>query len=234
MPLRALLRAWLSRRPHSRHSPHEQSKEPTHRTRPLLVVVEGPHDIEFLKRISLILSAHDRRLPDLVQWERRGAIIFIPFGGGDVSLWVDRLAPIGLPELHIYDRESSPETELRQRMADTVNQRPGCRAVLTSKRSLDNYLHPAAVREVCGIELEFTDDDHVADLIARRLYGHQDQVPWPELPRRTQTRRRNRVKKWLHTRVVDRMTPERLAGQDAGGEVTSWLNTIVRMVGESV
>ena len=195
--------------------------------------MEGPHDIEFLKRISSILSADDPTLPNLAVMERRGEPVFVPFGGGDLWLWVDRLAPLALPEFHLYDQESSPESELRQRVADTVNQRPGCRTVLTSKRSLENYLHPAAVREVCGIELVFTDDDPVADLIAQRLYAHQDGVPWQELPCRTLTRRRNRVKKWLHTKAVDRMTPRRLAERDPHGEVASWLEIIASLAGGS-
>jgi hypothetical protein len=31
----------------------------------ILIVVEGPHDIEFLSRISTILSLHDTSLPNL-------------------------------------------------------------------------------------------------------------------------------------------------------------------------
>jgi len=174
MSLRALLRAWLPERPYFQYPSRKRHPRSSPLASPLLLVVEGPHDIEFLKRISVILSVHDPHLPDLVSMERRGRVIFIPFGGGDAGLWMDRLAPPGLPELHIYDRESSPETELRQRMAEMVNLRPGCQAVLTSKRSLENYLHPAAIREVCGVELEFTDDDPVAEsllgvFITRRM-----------------------------------------------------------------
>ena len=232
MLLPARLRAWLLRR--RKTASNRTAKPPPLGRHPrILVVVEGPHDIEFLKRISSILSADNPTLPDLAVMERRGELVFVPFGGGDLWLWANRLAPLGLPELHLYDRESPPESELRQRVADTVNQRPGCRAVLTSKRSLENYLHPSAVREVCGIELVFADDDPVADLIAQRLYAHQDEVPWQELPRRTLTRRRNRVKKWLHAKVVDRMTPRRLVEQDPQGEVVSWLKMIASLASGS-
>ena len=110
-----------------------------------------------------------------------------------------------------------------------VNLRPGCRAVLTTKRSLDNYLHPQAIAEACGIDIEFGDHEHVADLIAEQLYDRRDQIPWCELPRRTQVRRRNRVKKWLHTKAVDRMTSERLTERDPHGEVISWLMAITHM-----
>ena len=47
----------------------------------LLVIVEGPNDIEFLRRISAILHRDDPRLPDLADMERRLALVFVPSGG---------------------------------------------------------------------------------------------------------------------------------------------------------
>jgi hypothetical protein len=207
----------------SRSQPKSLVRQPL-----VLVVVEGRFDIEFLKRISKILAAGKPDVPDLAALERRRELMFFPFGG-DPWLWADRLAPLGLPEFHLYDREAPPETELRERAANTVNLRPGCRAVLTSKRSLENYLHPQSIAEACGIEVEFGDHDHVGDLVAEESYRTQDQVPWCQLPRRTQVRRRNRVKKWLHTKAVEHMTAERLAERDPQGEVVSWLKSIVRL-----
>ena len=196
----------------------------------LLVVVEGVHDIEFLRRISAMLHAHDPMLPDLGAMEHRGELVFVPSGGADLKSWTHRLAPLGNPEYHLYDREDPPETELRRQLADSVNRRPGCRAVVTSKRTLENYLHPAAIREAGGVEIDFGDDDAVADLIARQAYVKEyPDVPWEELPRRTQTRRRNRVKRWLNTKAVDRMTPQRLAERDPKGEVRSWLEAMMRL-----
>jgi hypothetical protein len=192
-------------------------------------VVEGPHDIEFLRRISAMLHRHQSSLPDLESMERRGELIFVPFGGGDPWLWTHRLAALTLPEFHLLDREAPPETQLRQQAADVVNLRPRCRAVLTQKRSLENYLQPQAVFEVSGINLEFSDDDPVAALIAERLYNVEGQVAWADLPRQARARRLNRAKKWLHTKAVDRMTPDRLAERDPEGEVRSWLETIGRL-----
>ena len=95
-------------------------------------------------------------------------------------------------------------------------------------------MHPRAVAEVFGIEVDFRDHDHVADLIAERLYELQDQAPWSQLPRRAQVRRRNRVKKRLHTKAVERMTVELLAERDPSGEVISWLETIVHLANHGV
>ncbi len=193
-----------------------------------LVVVEGRFDIEFLRRISTILAAGLADVPDLADLERRRVLVFLPFGG-DAWLWTERLAPLGFPEFHLYDREMSPVTELRQRAAHRVNQRNGCQAVLTTKRSIENYLHPQAVAEACGVAIEFGDQDPVADLLAEQLSSAQDTVPWSQLPHHTHKRRRNRAKRHLHTKAVDRMTIGRLAERDPQGEVISWLRTIARL-----
>ena len=59
----------------------------------ILVVVEGPNDIEFLRRISTILHAEQPRLPNLDTIERQGTLIFVPYGG-DPLPWTHRLASL--------------------------------------------------------------------------------------------------------------------------------------------
>ncbi|NQT40152.1 MAG: ATP-dependent endonuclease [Planctomycetes bacterium] len=183
-----------------------------------------------MRRISAILHIDDPHVPDLSAMECRGELIFVPFGGGDVSLWTDRLAGLDRPEFHLYDREMPPETQSRQTIADAVNRRPRCQAVLTDKRSLENYLTPSAIREAGAVDITFGDRDHVAELVARRMHARlTGQPPWNDLSARRRKRRRDRVKKWLNTRAVARMTPERLAKRDPVGEVRCWLATIARL-----
>ena len=136
----------------------------------LLILVEGRHNVSFLSRISSILHREDPSLPDLRALDQAGEVVFVPVGGGDIIAWVSRLAPIGLPEVHILDREMPPVTETRQRAASIVNQRSNCRAFVTKKRALENYLHPRCLFEVRGIEVTFGDDDDVPELVARECY----------------------------------------------------------------
>jgi len=197
----------------------------------LLLVVEGPHDIEFLRRISRMLHRHHSALPDLAHLDDTGRLVFIPVGGGRLAMWTRRFASLGLPEVHLYDRESPPETALREQVVADINRRPGCLGLLTTRRSLEHYLHPATVTEVFGLEIPIGDDQPLADLLARRLYErHTRPVPWDELPRPVQSKRRNRVKHRLHTKCVDRMTPQRLGESDPDGEVTGWLAEIRRLI----
>ena len=91
---------------------------------PLLFLVEGIHDVAFLKRISRILAVEDDTCPDLAQLERQGELVFVPFGGGDVLLTARRFAPLELREFHVYDREIAPETYVGGRPAASSTPTP--------------------------------------------------------------------------------------------------------------
>jgi hypothetical protein len=197
----------------------------------VLVVVEGPNDVEFLRRISRVVHTREADLPDLATMERQGQLIFVPLGGGGIAAWDNRLAPLGLPEFYLFDRELPPETDVRQAIVDRVNQRDGCHAVLTRKRSVENYLHPLALERAGGVPIEFGDFDPLADFVAKASFEEsQPAMPWELLPRRAWRRLANRAKRWLNTRVVDQMTPELLDARDPDGEVRSWLGAIARLV----
>lgn len=143
----------------------------------VVVVVEGPNDIEFLRRISATLHRDDPSLPDLAEMERKLSLVFVPAGGIDLST-AFRFASLSLPEFHLLDRDIPPATQTRQQVAAMVNSRPRCRAEVTSKRSLENFLHPAAVFEASGLTVEFGDEDNVPDLIARKANERHE----PESP----------------------------------------------------
>jgi len=196
----------------------------------ILVVVEGHNGIEFLRRISRMLHIDAPGLPDLAEMEGRRELIFVPAGGGDATSWIDRLAGLGLAEFHLLDRDVPPVTKAHRQAAAIVNCRPRCCARITSKRSLENYLDPESIREVSGIVLDFSDDEDVPDLVAQHIWSRQSRrIGWRDLPARARKRHRDRVKRWLNTLVVDRMTIKRLAQTDPGGEVRSWLETIARL-----
>lgn len=218
--LRSMMSVWRS-----------PSKQTTTVSEPrLLVVVEGTHDVDFLRRISAILHAADPSLPDLTDLERRGKLVFVPFGGGDSLSWAFRLTGLGRRTFCLFDRDMPPATEARQRAAELVNCRSGCYGVVTSKRTLENYLDSRAVFEASGLQITFSDDDNVADVVARAQHARQGpQESWDELPSRSRKRRRDKAKRWLNTKAVERMTPERLRQRDPEGEIRSWLEMIAKL-----
>jgi hypothetical protein len=198
---------------------------------PVLLLVEGRNDAEFLRRASAILHVADESLLDLGDLERRGQVTFVPLGGGDLLGWTYRLAGMGRAEFNLYDREDSPATELRYEAARIVNLRPRCRAFVTSKRSLENYLAPQSIFAASGIEVTFGDDDDVADLVAERRYLVQHPFEcWAEMAPRSRRRLRNRAKRWLNTLAVDRMTAQQFAERDPAGEIRGWLRAIAEMI----
>src|SRR5690606_7219315 len=122
---------------------------------------------------------------------------------------------------------SSEAGETRRAAARVVNNRPGCRAFVTRKRSLENYLHPEAVRECRGLSVSWDDDESVPEHIARHLFEARGPGrEWDSLSYRARRRLRDRAKRWLNTEAVDRMTPERLREGDPGGEILSWLRSL--------
>lgn len=208
---------------------------PVHGIPPLtvrvLVIVEGGFDVQFLKRISRVLHADDPDLPDLRALEQAGTIIFVPIGGSNFCHWTHRLAGLAIPEFHLYDREVLPLTTEREQAADLVNRRPGCHAVVTSKRAIENYLAPQSILEVRGIAVTFGDHDDVPQLVAQRMLELSGGPVWSDLPSRGRRRLRDRAKKWLNTEAVARMTAARLAERDPDGDIRLWLTTIAWMVG---
>ena len=195
------------------------------RTARLIVVVEGGYDIQFLKRISRIIHDHDPQVPDLRTLEQSGEILFLPIGGSNFLHRIDRLAGLGVPEFHLLDREISPLTEERAQAAELINQRPGCRAVLTGKRAMENYLDSEAIREARGVDVSFGDQDDVPLLVASCLLKKSG-GDWADLNSRSRRRSRDCTKRWLNTAAVERMTVDRLAQRDPAGEIKAWLMTI--------
>ena len=199
------------------------------RTVRLIMVVEGGNDIRFLKRVSRVLHEADPAIPDLKELEQSGTLLFLPTAGSNLRFWTDRLAGLGIPELHLYDRESVPEFYDRQAAAAIVNLRPGCRAFVTSKRTLENYLDPRAIYDARGLEVEFGEQDDVPKLVACQILERSRGPSWSSLPSRARRRLIASVKAWLNVEAVSRMSVERLAARDPAGDIRSWMNVITEM-----
>ena len=208
--------------PSACYSPHPDC------ARPLLFVVEGILDVQFLSLLSGQLRATCPDIPDLGELSARGRLVFIPAGGGDLSAWVTRLAPLGCREFVLFDREQPPETALRQVVVAQINARPGCIATLTKKRALENYFHPAAIEAATGLRIDVDDESAVAEaLVCARP---EIAAAWPTLSRRTRQRLLNRVKRLLATVAVRHMTAELLAERDPAGEVLGWFRALATLL----
>jgi hypothetical protein len=193
-----------------------------------VVVVEGSNDIEFLRRISCILHQSDSAICDLSRLESDERLVFVT-GSSSPFASISIANCTNSRQFCLFDREVPPVSQERQRLVDLLNRRADCQAVLTAKRAMENYLHPAAVRDASGVELIFGDFDDVADVAAQLTIDQSKGGSWESLSRRARRRLRDKAKKWLNRDAVDRMTPERLAERDPDGEVIGWLRTIAEL-----
>lgn len=206
----------------------------------IFVGVEGPHDINFLKNMSRVLSAAGEDVIDIDKLELDGEIIFVPLGGSNLALWASRLAPLGRPELHFCDRDNAPPAEPKyaQHMR-AVNERENCRAIATEKREMENYLHPEAVLAAYlenGVEInlpnEFEDFDDVPEIVAKALYlsTAEEGAVWDDLDESNRKRKIRRAKSSLNSLATQKMTAELLTAVDPDGDVRGWFEAIAEML----
>lgn len=177
---------------------------PDNRVR-VLVCVEGPTDVIALERLSAALHSADTSIPDLGS---NPGVAFVVLGGGTLSHWVNRryLEGLGRPECHIYDND----VEKYRKLASQVNQAPDDSwAILTEKREIENYLHPAAIRDGLEVEIEFGDTDDVPELVGG-IMG------WKAAT----------AKRKLAQDAFPRMTAERIRERDPNAEVEGWFRQI--------
>lgn len=191
--------------------------------------VEGKWDIEFLKRISKIINATDPTVPDLNVAEASRALVFIPLGGSSMELWSIRLAGLDRPEFYVTDRDKAPpaQPKYHQHIAGW-NARPGCTAYSTTKKELENYLHPDAIKAIAPtFPNAIADFDDVPMLLAETLHTADANAPaWNTVTEETKKEKASRAKRRLNQECVDAMTVARLAQSDPTGEITIWLKAV--------
>lgn len=191
----------------------------------LLVCVEGPNDIVFLKNISHTLHLHDPTIPNLSTDTR---IAIFPLGGGTLKDWVthDYLRNLNIPQYHIYDLDEQVNPPyLVQR--DEVRGRGGNNwAELTSKKELENYIHPLSIQNVFGFPVAFGDMDDVPEIVARTQQNNANPNSWGTLDGDTQKKKMSRVKKRLNNEATEVMTLQQIQAADAGGDIVRWLEDI--------
>lgn len=189
---------------------------PRHYNVKLVICVEGPNDVAFLKAISQI--AH-RAYPDIIDLNMSPLTVVIPLGGGALKEWVNHnyLQKLGTPEYHIYDGDN---THAHASICDKVNKRgDGSTARETEKREMENYIHGDVVRDLFGIEIEINDTMDVSTEISTLLRQSNPEGPRPDT-----------VKKKLNRDGVKKMTIDLLRSRDPKDEVLGWLREISAFV----
>ena len=202
----------------------------------LFIGVEGRNDFTFLKQVSKALRASGVDVLDLERMEIEGEIIFFPLGGSNLSLWTSRLAHLNRPEVHIFDRDNAPpDSPKYQSEATAINQRDRCKAIITGKREMENYIHFEAINEaysrVCNIQLAIGVNwgpfDDVPSKIAELVHSASSSPSeWSTLEDELKGKKASQVKRILNEHGANFMTIDRLNQIDPDGDVMSWLQAI--------
>lgn len=190
--------------------------------------VEGRHDINFLKRISCILAGDEPDIPDLSSMEQSGRLVFIPLGGSSLDLWVTTLAGLKRPEFYLTDRDLPPPVQPRYQQQIEEWRERGCTAWVTSKRELENYLHPSVIMaEVSGYPGTASDFEDIPLLFAQAVHTAAPGVSaWATISDEKRKHKISIAKKRLNTVCVERMTPELLTQSDPNNDIRTWLRAI--------
>jgi len=193
--------------------------------------VEGRNDITFLIAISKMLRDAGEDVPDLGKGEDDGHLVFVPLGGSSLDLWVSRLKGFNRREFYLMDRDTIPPEKPRYyAIAEELAKRPNCTAWTTSRKQLENYIHPDIIKSVCskyaGADSEFED---VPRLFAQAVHDDSgSQQTWEDVisdPEKLGKKVSN-GKRRLCTEVVARMTPDLLTKIDVRNEIRTWLKMV--------
>lgn len=197
----------------------------------VFVGAEGITDITALKNLSITLSQTEADIHNLDTAEKDGHLIFIPLGGSNLTLWVDRLRHLNRPELHLFDRDTEPpEDPTYAIQAQEINERDNAQAFITSKLELENYIHYEAINQVYdGINLEqnFSDFTDVPTEIAHLCHDLSETTTlWDDLNDEKRKSKVSRVKQRLAREASVLMTPDQLSEIDPSHDIRTFLREI--------
>jgi putative ATP-dependent endonuclease of the OLD family len=191
----------------------------------LLICVEGPNDVAFLKTISRMINQTRNDLPDLSTNDR---IAIFPLGGGTLKDWVthDYLNGLGIPQFHLYDLDDAANPPY-QPQRDAVRARGGQNwAELTVKRESENYIHPNCIQAVYGFAVAFGDMDDVPEIVASTQHNANSPNPWNTLDYDKKKKKASNAKRRLNNQAATLMTWADLQVSDPNGDIVRWLEAI--------
>ncbi len=193
----------------------------------LIICMEGPTDIEFLKNISTScfnfnLSSHPN-------------ILLMPLGGGNLEHWVhfkylDKLPNI--PQIHIYDRD----VKKYGRFINKINQNPLHKAFKTDLYEIENYIHPSLYPHCYRFSTPFVDltnSDWKSDWgdldIPKKLSAHLKQC-YETGDSHLRDYKSEQIKKKLNFELSNHLTKELLDDFGVYAEIASWIQLIQQRV----
>lgn len=174
--------------------------------------VEGPTDVEAMRQLNRCVRENGYDVVDVTTDPR---VAILPLGGSSLKYWVEKryLDNLHCKECHIYDND----VNTYQKSIDAINARgDGSWGVLTQKYEVENYLHPDAIKQVYGVNVDTT-LPKVPESFGKE-YAVKKGLDAPMGPTKSKT--------YLTKVFVEGMNGARLNEIDPTGEVKSWFENI--------
>ncbi|WP_255477514.1 ATP-binding protein [Synechococcus sp. A15-44] len=195
----------------------------------LLLYVEGNHDVNALKRYSVILSAHDQSILNLNETDSVGYVIT---GGSALKHYLEQkhLDGLGKPEVHVYDNDIQSYKMAVQAINDDPN--PSKVAFNTVKNELENYLHKDAIEEAyasqgtSSVSIGDISNEMDVPVEVAKKFNELNANNWDDLPEEKKKEKASDKKKLLNTIAVEKMTVERLKKNGGYADIHSWLSAV--------
>lgn len=187
----------------------------------VILYLEGPTDVVAFKAFSRCLR---ERYHDVVDLENDKRIVIIPLGGSVLKHWVEQkyLKELNRPEVYICDNDVKDY----QKAVATVNLRTdGSWGVLTKKYEIENYLHPVAIKQIYGVDIDTSEKD-VPKLFGKEYFrkkGYLNNNKEEGLKSKT-------AKRMLSKVFEEAMNLQLLEEIDPDGEVKGWFDKISSML----
>lgn len=189
----------------------------------VLVMVEGPNDVNFFEHIYPAVHSIDSTVVNI---SASAEVALLPMGGSDLKHWVTKryLKGLGCIEYHIYDRDCGPDDVASyQDEVNNVNDANDANtARLTSKRETENYIHPTAIKDALGLTLTFTDTCDVPKIVSDTSKKTGDVK---DMSQRS-------AKRQLNTLAAEAMDGNLLMAQDPINEIVGWFREVTQIVND--
>lgn len=208
------------------------------------VAVEGPTDIDALISFADVLS----EAGEINDFD--SSRVFWTMGGGStLKDWVDRryLDSLKVPQIYIFDSDQTssvlPPSQEKLDQIAAINARDNCKAFLSKKRTIENYMATAAVERVSEGKIQIDgavhpDFGNMADAfssavrVAREAHGQN--LNFNPIDHRGRALRLGKSKKIITSYIMKNMTVAEILARgnyetedgNTENEILEWLQAI--------
>ncbi|MCD8416034.1 ATP-binding protein [Tenacibaculum dicentrarchi] len=188
----------------------------------VLICVEGPTDVQALKSLSEALHSEDNTIINLAKDEK---VAFVLMGGSTLKHWVNQqyLKGLGRTEFHLYDNDVRSYADSIKQVNDREDNSFG---TLTNKLEIESYLHPTAIKNSYGVEIEVPDMLNEEGKAVPKIFA---EAVSPVL-KFDKTMGDTKSKLYLANKAFPAMTAELIRERDPGNEVEGWFRKISELM----